>query len=478
MLHSLYTLPKNITAVIVLLTLLRLATAPFFGYGVDEAHYVLYAQHLALSYFDHPPLVGWVHYLFSFIGHNEFLARVPAIALGALNSYLFYGLLKDKNKSAAFWAVIALNASFVLDVLFLTLMPDSLLISGMLLLIYIVKLLESNNSILNYLLLGIVLGIMGLSKYTAILFVPGIAGYSIWVRRWDLLLTPKILYTFFFALIAISPVLIWNIDNDFSSFTYQASHVVGNEFGNFKNFFLSLTRQFGAYNPFLFLIAFYGLYKAYRSNDFKLEISLGITILLFMFFSQYRFVALPHWISPFFTLFIPIGTYYFYLNQPKGTKIIVSISLILTIIIHLELIAKLGTFPNFNSPFRDIAGWENATKQASNELVHLNNKNAALAVTHWNLASRAIIYSSHDVFLIDDRKDQFDLWEKTQPIGKDLLFINPHTYHKDINSSYKCDSTVKIGEYNATLNGGIVDVFSYELCKNFTGIRKPSPSIK
>ena len=32
------------------------------GLSVDEAHYALYATHLALSYFDHPPLVGWVQW--------------------------------------------------------------------------------------------------------------------------------------------------------------------------------------------------------------------------------------------------------------------------------------------------------------------------------------------------------------------------------------------------------------------------------
>src|SRR3990167_7616837 len=32
------------------------------GLSVDEAHYLLYAAHPALSYFDHPPLVGWVQW--------------------------------------------------------------------------------------------------------------------------------------------------------------------------------------------------------------------------------------------------------------------------------------------------------------------------------------------------------------------------------------------------------------------------------
>ena len=39
----------------------------FFGFyldfSVDEAHYALYGLHLDWSYFDHPPLVGWIQAL-------------------------------------------------------------------------------------------------------------------------------------------------------------------------------------------------------------------------------------------------------------------------------------------------------------------------------------------------------------------------------------------------------------------------------
>ncbi|MGZ8546435.1 MAG: ArnT family glycosyltransferase, partial [Sulfuricurvum sp.] len=193
--------------------------------------------------------------------------------------------------------------------------------------------------------------------------------------------------------------------------------------------------------------------------------------LLFMFISQYRNIALPHWISPFFLLFIPIGVYYFYLAYPKVAKTAISLSLILVIAIHLELIIKLGKFPDYQSPFRDIVGWDKAMDKASSQLIALNNPNAAFAVTHWNLASRAIIYSSKPVFLIDNRIDQFDLWQKDTPLGKDLLFINPKSYNRDIMVDYQCDNVRKLDEYNTTLNNGIVESFSYELCENFKGIR-------
>ncbi len=462
---------KNILLLISSITLLRLIAAPFFGYGVDEAHYVLYAKHLALSYFDHPPLVGWTHYIFSFFGGGEFWARVPAVLLGAANSYLVYLLLREKGESAALWAVAGLNASLVLGVLFLTLMPDSLLITLMLLLIFVVKRVENNATAVNYLLLGAIFGLLGLAKYTAILFVPAFVVYLFWVRRADILFTPKLFISFFAALLFISPVIIWNIQNDFASLSYQASHVSGGESGSLKNFFVSLGRQFAAYNPALFLIAFYGLYKAVKSKEFRLEISLGAAIALFMLISQYRQVALPHWISPFFALFVPIGVFYLYHVRPTFAKWTVGVSLAIALIIQAELIAKVGRFPNFKSPFRDIYGWDMACAKASKLLSEQNSTNKALAVTNWSMASRAIVYSSAPVYLVDERKDQFDIWQSGEPMGKELLFINPKTFNTDINGSYKCDTLTKIGEYNATIDGGIVESFSYELCTNFGGRR-------
>jgi 4-amino-4-deoxy-L-arabinose transferase-like glycosyltransferase len=51
------------------LVLLHLAIGASIGLSVDEAHYLLYAAYPDWSYFDHPPLVGWVQW--------------PLVALGA-----------------------------------------------------------------------------------------------------------------------------------------------------------------------------------------------------------------------------------------------------------------------------------------------------------------------------------------------------------------------------------------------------------
>ena len=137
----------------------------------------------------------------------------------------------------------------------------------------------------------------------------------------------------------------------------------------------------------------------------------------------------------------------------------------------MELIGKFGKFPDMNSPFRDIYGWDNAIKEADKRLSEINGTNKAIGVTNWSMASRAIIYSSLPVYLVDERKDQFDIWQSGEAKGKDILFVNPKSFNIDINGSFVCADFVRLGEYNATIEGGLVDSFSYELCRGFGGKR-------
>jgi len=256
--------------------LIRLTLAPFVGLGVDEAHYVLYALHLDLSYFDHPPLVGWVEYIFtSLFGVNEFGARVAAVIIGFVTSLFIYKLIYEINQksSEAFVAVLALHASFLFNALFLMLMPDTLLFLLLLPIIFTVIQLEKTNSFGMWILLGLLLGLAGLSKYTAVLFVLPILLYFLIKKRYELFFTPKIIPSIFIALLLISPVLLWNIQNDWISFSYQSSHVVGAKQINWGGFLSSIAAQFGAYNPFLFPLAFYGLYRATKSKNDSLFLS-------------------------------------------------------------------------------------------------------------------------------------------------------------------------------------------------------------
>nr|WP_321265462.1 glycosyltransferase family 39 protein [uncultured Sulfurimonas sp.] len=468
---------KNFLYFISFVALLRLALAPFVGLGVDEAHYVLYALNLDLSYFDHPPLVGWVQYIFtSIFGTNEFGARVAAIIIGFVTSIFIYKLIYDinKNTNEAFIAVLALHASFLFNALFLMLMPDTLLFLLILPIIFTVIKIEQNNTLSSWLVLGILLGLAGLAKYTAILFIAPIIIYIIIKKRYELFYTPKIIPSIIIAFIIILPVIIWNIQNDWSSFAYQSSHVVGSSTIDWNGFVTSLGAQIGAYNPFLAPLAFYGLYKALMSKNSTLFLTalFGLVMIVFFTYASLYKPALPHWSALFYMLFIPIGTFYILQVSTKYLKFAIGFGLILSTISYAELGFKFIPQPDYKSLHRDIYGWNTIMKKANEHIK--DKKTQAIALTNWTLASRALYYNRNfnsRVYLIDDRDDQFDVWEKEKPFGKDLIIINTDAFKKEINTYMKCDKVVKLSEFDIILNNSKVNTIELIRCNNYQGLR-------
>ena len=467
---------RNFLYFITVVAIIRLLLAPMVGLGVDEAHYVLYGLNLDLSYFDHPPLVGWVEYIStSVFGVNEFGARVPAIVIGFFVSVFIYKLIYEinNNQKEAFVAVLALHASFLFNALFIMLMPDTLLFLLILPIIFTVIKLEQTNSYGMWIVLGILLGLAGLSKYTAVLFIVPIVLYFIIKKRYEFLYTPKMIPAVLVALLIILPVIIWNIQNDWISFTYQSEHVVGAKTINWGGFFASLGAQAGAYNPFLVPLAYFGLYKSLKSknNTVFLTALFGLTLIVFFTYASLYKTALPHWSALFYMLFIPLGVY-FMLSYKKYLKFAIGFGLLLSAVAYGELAFKFIPQKDYQSLHRDIYGW-NEIIQKSNRYITNPNKQA-LAVTNWTLASRAIYYNKEynsTIYLIDNRYDQFDIWQKGSPVGKDLLVINTHFFKKDISSFMRCDKVIPHAKFDIIINSNKINTISLTECKNFQGLR-------
>ncbi|HYA85455.1 MAG TPA: glycosyltransferase family 39 protein [Nitrospirota bacterium] len=467
--------------IIAAFTLLRLAVAPTFGLGTDEAHYVLYARFLDWSYFDHPPLVGWTHALFYYtLGTNEFLARLPAILLIILTSLLCYRfVLSVSAKRPALLALVALNSSFLLSGLGLMLLPESLLLPITFALIFTVLRLGHSPGMKNFILLGLVLGLAGLAKYTSILFVPAILIYALIRKRYDILLNPRILISTFVALVVISPVIYWNIHTDFISFRYQSGHVVGGHIPNFIKFFQGLGAQFGAYSPPLFCLAFYGLYKAFRSRQDALILAalIGASILLFFLYSSLFKFALPHWSAVFYALFIPLGIAFLdqsSIRMKQGILVFsLGFSILIALLLQSELAFKAFRFPDYTSPFRDVYGMPDIVMRANKILALDASPRKALAVTNWTYVSRTMYYNipyKSAVFLLGNDDERFTTWYSGSPFGEDILFITNHFERPDIGREMKCRQVSDAGQMDILLHGGKVDTIDYVWCRSFSGI--------
>ena len=467
---------KHFFLFLTFITLLRLVTAPHFSLGVDEAHYVLYGLHPDLSYFDHPPLVGWVQYIIGkLFGFNELSARVVAIVAGALTTYFLFRFiyrLTDDEHTATISAA-ALNVSFIFDALFLMLLPETLLFVLFFPLLEVTYNTLHRSRLTDYALLGFLLGLSGLAKYTAILLIFPIFIYIIVKKAYSKLFNLKTLLTISIALCMILPVIAWNMQHDWISFTYQSEHVAGEQQIHLKSFFVSFAAQFGAYSPFLMPLAFYGLYKGLKDKrDLAFLAALfGLIIELFFAYSSLYKRALPHWNALFYLATLPLGVMYFYQKHQKYIHFAISISFVVVLILHMELIFKFIPTPKYKSLHRDIYGFDTILEHANS---HIKNSNTAIAVTNWTLGSRALFYNQpyhSDVYVIDKRFDQFDLWQKGSPKGKNILFINTHFFHKEIARYAKCDKVENLESFDIKLNGVAINHVDIVACYNFQGLR-------
>ena len=62
----------------------------------DEAYYWQYAQHMDLSFYDHPPMVAWLIWFgTSLLGHNEFGVRIGALLCGLITMGYLYALAQN-----------------------------------------------------------------------------------------------------------------------------------------------------------------------------------------------------------------------------------------------------------------------------------------------------------------------------------------------------------------------------------------------
>lgn len=236
---------------------------PVFG---DEAYYWFWGQNLQLSYFDHPGMVGWLTSLgsnFSFLP-SQLLIRWPFILISTFSFLFFIKILKtlSKDHSTVFWISLfyITNPLLGLGGIFAT--PDVPLVFFWTLAFWLVlKIIDTQKNSF-YILLGATLGLGLCSKYHIVLFPISIIISLALAKKLSVINPKKLIYTGILGFIFSLPVIIWNYQNEWSSFFFQLNHGF-----NGKNFspLWSITYTLGQvliFGPFLF---HYSL-KSFKNN--------------------------------------------------------------------------------------------------------------------------------------------------------------------------------------------------------------------
>ena len=343
---------QNINKCLILLlsvsALLRGFLASFLEFGNDEVYYWTYALYPDWSHFDHPPMVGWFIQLFScnLLFDSEFFLRLSSVVSMTLNTYLIYLIGKQvKNEQTGFYAALLYTASvyaFVITGIFI--LPDTpLTVFVLLAVLQLVKYFQNDKN--KYLLLaGLFSGLAMLSKYSGVFIWLGVGLYIIFYSRKEFK-NPFLYLSVFISAVCMIPVLIWNINNEFISFTFHGNRV--GFFGEFhpEYFLAELVGELVYNNPVNYLLTIIALVALAKGRKFisdipkRLLLCLSLPmIVLFWFFSLTRQI-LPHWTAPsFILLLLFVAAYLSDKYEVKGDSVVVPKSVITSVLVLIFIL--------------------------------------------------------------------------------------------------------------------------------------------
>ena len=464
-------------------------------FSVDEAHYALYAQHLAWSYFDHPPLVGWIQWPLVALTSSEGLIRLVPELLWVISCLLVYqvtleihrfiqgrnsGYLTSSLPSAntcGLMAVLAIVAAPMPHVLAIGLLPDTLLAPLSLGLMFMALrwLIQDHFTISDWLLTGALLGLAGLSKYTAIftafalLLVFVVARRKPWIGKIGFWLAILI------ALILIGPVLYWNWLNDWISFKYQIAHGSGGEW-LWRRLGTFLGIQIIVFGPLLIIGSYIFLKDCIHTTRFSLLALLGFFFIPFVIFASLSGGGgLPHWTTPAWFCLAPfagIGLAKAWSLQHRTVIRILFVFQIALCIIGFGFVLSGGITSSSikSNPIADLYGWKIAGQKAA-ELTQAT-KADGIAVQNWTIASRAAWYAKPiPVFVLDQRKDQFDIWFGQLPLGSNIVLINwsGMSFSPPVGSQSAFEGCELLDSLEIARFGRVLSKFDFSLCSNWQG---------
>jgi 4-amino-4-deoxy-L-arabinose transferase-like glycosyltransferase len=229
---------KLVVWLIALTALWRVWAGAMVGFGIGEAYYLASARELHLSYFDQPPLFLWVLWFTNLItpGEAPVLLRLPFILMFSLSTWVIFQMGRRIQSARAGWiAALLFNISLLFQIsIGGWAQPEAPLMLFWLLTVWFLLDIfaeEPKAPLISWAWVGLMLGLTFLSKYHAVFLLYGTGLFALIVpsaRKW--IVHPGPYVAMAIAALIASPVLIWNWQNEFISFTFQGGRAFGDNF--------------------------------------------------------------------------------------------------------------------------------------------------------------------------------------------------------------------------------------------------------
>lgn len=364
-----------LAATIVGLALVRVLVTGNAGLSDDEAYYRLWGLAPALSYLDHPPMVGWMIAAGRWtIGDNPLGIRLGAVFASLVGPFILWRttrlLFGSRVARRAVWIALAMPLMAVGGVI---VTPDtpSVLFWG--LSAWALAELHMSCNANWWLIVGLFAGLGLLSKYSNLFVGAGIVLWLVavpanrsWFRSWQLWAGSVL------ACVLALPVVVWNAQHGWVSFTKQfgrvgrGHQVTASYFGELAGAF------FGLASPGIAALALLGLAKVVRSaiverDQSNAMLAAGILPMLayFLLHSMHDRVQ-PNWLAPLYPSLaicaaIALGT----IESARAPgdafgklgKFALAVGFVLSGLIYLHAINPLVQVPGLKDPSSQMRGW-------------------------------------------------------------------------------------------------------------------------
>jgi len=292
---------------ILALVVLKVGAAFFTNFSLygDEAQYWLWSQELDFGYYSKPPLLVWFlschTYLF---GSSFFSLKMFPLFVYFFIFFAFYKLCLELNFSK--------NSSVICSVCFLSIPAasvSSFLISTdpLLLLFWILAMtvllkIRTDGSLINFISLGLFLGLAFMAKYAAIYFLLSLLILIFFDKGMFLALKqnrfPFFVFVFVF-LFVVFPNVYWNLNNGWVTLSHTADNTnLQNLDINFYEPLKFIVSQIFMLGLVLFLSFIY-MFRSFRldfENKFLLIFSLPIMLIILV--ESFLVRANANWAAP------------------------------------------------------------------------------------------------------------------------------------------------------------------------------------
>lgn len=461
--------PKKTIWLIGIAIIVKVALSFLLELGNDEVYYYTYAVQPDWNHFDHPPMVGWMIQL-STLNLNwvsTLSMRLGSILAAAISTWIVFRIgALIHNERAGWIAALLYTCSIYTSIIAgLFIMPDSpqlLFFTGSIYLMtkWVVK--PHLFTKLNWLVLGLLIGLATLSKVHGLYLWVGFGGFLLF-HQLKTLKQPFLYIAVVITLLALIPILYWNIAYDFITYKFHSKRVLHSGI-QVASFFQQIAGEFFYQNPLVYisclipLLRFKKLKAIFQVQSTSNQKSTSLVSLLLwlslpliaLFWSISLFnPTLPHWTGPgFIALFLLAGVYWSETSK-KLIPNLIQWALGFFVVLVLGFIGLVHVFPiqlgskspdnlgEYN-PINDVTGWnqfsaEFKTLVQQDTSVGMQAK-APIIVSKWFPAGHILFYTARStqkqVIAIGALEDvhKFAWLNQDQPnlqIGQDAYFIQP-----------------------------------------------------